>query len=75
MTIRDYRFYFVDRTGRIVGVVNEQCEGDEPAVIHAGQLLSGSTARTIDIWTGERRIAVLGAEYLKAPLSAPGSQS
>jgi hypothetical protein len=76
MAIRDYRFDLIDATGNIAEVVTESCDGDEAAIMRAVHMLSSNTAhRTIHIWSGERRIAELGAENLKPPVPEQDSPS
>jgi hypothetical protein len=55
--------------------VGDEPDGDEAAIVRAAELLSSNaTHRTIDVWSGGRRIAEVGAEQLNTPSAARDPQ-
>jgi len=62
-----YCFYFVESANPTWQVVEFDCETDEAACERAKELLARDGHRTVEVWTGERR--VFPAEQLAAEVS------
>lgn len=65
----EYRFYTIEKTGRIEHPASDHIAPDDAAAIQkARQLLDG---RDIEIWQGARLVAYLVPEEKTAPAGKP----
>jgi hypothetical protein len=59
----EYRVFQLDDAGQIIGPARTMaCDNDQCAVDEARKALNGSV---LEIWSGPRRVALLGAKYDK----------
>lgn len=64
----EYRFYQIDRKGRIGGPPTVvECEDDDAALVEVSKLAAGSA---LEIWAGPRKVA-----FIPAPLEPLSSRS
>jgi hypothetical protein len=57
----DYRCYFLNGE-RIVAVEGIACDDDAAALLEADRILAASRYRSIEIWAGPRRVAIISRE-------------
>jgi hypothetical protein len=61
MPATNYRCYFLNGE-RIAAVEAITCDDDAAALLEADKILAASHHRSIEIWTGKRRVAILSRE-------------
>jgi hypothetical protein len=61
MPTSNYRCYFLNGE-RIDAVEVLECDDDAAAILEADKILAASKHRSIEVWTGARRVGILSRE-------------